>query len=226
MAIASITQWLESPDKNYNRGRLLYEQYGKNRITFALISSGSGPYHFCKLQEALEELNSRVDLVPKQIIVADYNPEPIRIPGKAEINYTDAPDLILQLRTRKSADYAQARKLFESIRWMDSKANRLAAGLQILDLMDKVNEAWSIIDEWKEKGHVRAVEQQKQISEVAEMTHPQLLQEEKRLGPNISKDKSKIEACKDPRKLVQLTARYQERTLRMEQVKRRLNEFV
>lgn len=226
MAIASITAWLNSIDKNYLQGRLLYEQYGTSRITLALISSGSGQYHLTKLTIALQEINDLPDIQPKQITIAAVIDDAPTSRAKKEIDYKDAPQLILDMRTQKSEDYALARKLHESIRFIDSRQHRLDAGLKILNLMDKVNDSWSIIDEWKEKGHVRAIEQQKQIAAVATMTLPELLQEEKLLAPNVSKDRTKLKKPLSERKKLEIQVRLQERSLRLEEVRRRMNELV
>jgi hypothetical protein len=228
MAIASITQWLNSPDKNYLQGRLLYEQYGNNRVTLALISSGSGSYHLSKLITALADINSRPEIKPQQIAIAKVVavPMPVVKASKEAIDYKDAPQLILDIRAQKTENYATARKLHESIRFIESKEHRCSAGLQILDLMDEVSEAWGIIDEWKEKGHVRAVEQKKQMAAVSEMSHLELLQEEKRLAPNVTKDRKKLLKPLSKRKELDIQVRLQERSIRLEEVRRRINEFV
>jgi len=68
MAITSITAWLNTSNLNFTRGRLLYEQYGDNRLVLAVIKSGSGFYHFSKLHAAMLKLNEKKYLEPKQIV--------------------------------------------------------------------------------------------------------------------------------------------------------------
>jgi hypothetical protein len=227
MAIASITAWLTSPDKSYSHGRALYEQYGEDRITLAMIRSGSSTFHFNKLLAGLQKLNLHTDIAPKPIVIGQYKPEPVAVPGsKADIDFKDAPEKILQIKTEKSQRYAQARKLHEAIRIMDSKQHRLSAALELLDHMDFVSDAWSIIDEWREKGNIREMVQKEQCSSVADLTHAELLKEQSLLGPNITKDKARLAECKVPRKAVKIAARLQGREIRMEHIRRRLRELV
>jgi len=227
MAIASITAWLNSHDKSYSHGVALYEQYGESRTTLALIRSGSSAFHFNKLRTALEELNLQTDIAPKPIVIGQYNPDPIATPGsKASVDFLNAPDKILEIRNQKNLQYAQARKLHESIRVMDSKQHRLQAALELLDLMDAVNESWSIIDEWQEHGRVLETVQKEQVADVAQLSHVELLKEQALLGPNITKDKARLNECADPRKQVKIATRLQTRELRMEEIRRRLRELV
>jgi hypothetical protein len=227
MAIASITSWLNSPDKNYILGRALYQQYGSDPVTLALINSGSTAYHFNKLFQALTELNKKVGLEPKQIVIGDFHPEPVSSPsGKSNPDFAGAPEKILQIREEKNRRFAQARKLHESIRLMDSREHRLKAAVELLNHMDFVNECWSIIDEWRDHGHVRHQEEIKQAADVSDLTEAQLIREKTNLASNITKDRAKLQACKDPRKQVKLSQRLQARTIRLEQIRRRLSEFV
>lgn len=227
MAIASIQAWLDSPDKSYSYGLALYEQYGDNKTMLALVKSGSTPFHFTKLQAALQLLNQRADLVPKPIVIGQFKPDPINVPNSKEaIDFKDAPEKILEIRAQKTLAYAQARKLHESIRMMDSREHRLKAALELLDHMDFVNESWAIIDEWKEKGTIRETVVKEQAAKLSTLTQAQLLKEQALLGPNITKDKKRLAECTDPRKQVKIQTRLQERMIRMEEVRRRLNEFV
>lgn len=226
MAIASITAWLNDPNRNYLHGKALYEQYGENKAVLALIRSGSGSFHLAKLKEGLEKLNLLANLEPKPIVINDYHrPEPAAAPGKTNPDFTSAPDQILRIRNEKNEKYAQARKLHETIRMMDSRQHRLQAGLQLLDLMDEVNESWSIIDEWKEKGTIREKMLADTEKSVAELTLAELLQESRNIPPNITKDRKKLPTATDAKK-VDIALRLEAREARLKAIKKRLDEIV
>ena len=236
MPIPSITAWLNSPDKPYHHGRALYEQYGSDRVLLALVKSGTGPYHFQKLRAGLELLNKNSNLVPKPIIIgalATEAPNPIphvreNIRNSKFLNpdLTNAPDEITKIRDEKNKRYAQARRLFETIRVMDSREHRLQAGLELLDHMDFVNDSWSVIDEWKESGKVREIKQAETEKEAAALALPELLKEAQNLPTYITKDRKKLAAAKTDKEKMKISLRLEFRIKRLDLIKTRINEIV
>ncbi|MGY4385652.1 hypothetical protein ACVWYN_002698 [Pedobacter sp. UYP24] len=227
MAIASLTTWLTNPDRQYDQGLLIYEQYGTNQVTLALLRSGSSSYHFSKLQKSLEELNLREDLVPIPIVIGEYIPEDIVSPGKPVFDYKSAPDIIIDIRDNKNKSFAQARKLFEVIRVMDSKDHRLAAALELLDHMDHVQESWGAIDAWQNTGEIKQIAVEAEIIDIAGLSHAQLLREQGNLMSNICKDKTQILTTSKPGLKLKASARLKFREDRLAKVRERLgNEFV
>lgn len=226
MAIASITTWLDNPQRSYVHGVALYEQYGKNKAILTLIKSGSGSFHLSKLREALAKTNERSNLEPKPIAIPDSVQEPTPPAGKFSPDFTSAPDKILEIRETKNKNYAHARQLFAQIRLMDSKQHRLSAGLQLLDLMDDVNEAWSVIDEWKETDRIREMKMQETEKQVTELTLPELMREAQNLPTYITKDRKKLSSEKKDSKKMIITLRLETRISRLKLVKKRLNELV
>ena len=225
MAIASITTWLNSPEKKYILGRMLYEQYGDKSSLKALFKSGDSNFHFTKLVSALEELNKLNNPPPKQIIIAEPAPKNI-LKEKPLLEYEGAPEKIVEIRNNKNKAYSLARKLFEMIPYMDSPAHRLEAGKELLQKMIYVQDCWQAIDEWKANGTIRELKLKEIEKDVADLTLAELRQEEKNLPPNISKDRGKLKVANDPAKQLKLSNRIQERQKRLEHVKRRLNELI
>jgi hypothetical protein len=227
MAIASITGWLENPDRTYHQGRALYEQYGENKAILALIKSGSGSYHLGKLIEGLRLVNQQCNLVPKPIVIGNYSaPAPNVAPGKTNLDFTSAPDQILRIRDEKTQNYAQARALFANIRVMDSKQHRLKAGLELLDLMDKVNEAWSVIDAWKDTGKIAEQKQAETEKDVAALTIRELIAESRNLPTYITKDRKLLETDLPDAKRVEVAFRLQFRIARLKLINNRLDGIV
>jgi hypothetical protein len=225
MAIASITQWLDNPNRSYHHGVKLYEQYGTDRVILALIRSGTGSYHYAKLRAGLEAVNKNSNLQPKPIVVSQLLPEISSGEGKKNPDFTGAPDEIEKIRTEKTVRYAQARDLFANIRYMDSRENRLQAGLELLNHMDFVNDSWLVIDEWKETGKVLELNKKETEKTVSELTMAELLKESKNLPTYISKTSRKLKDAKSPALKVKFAKQLEERKHRFDLVKKRLEEI-
>src|SRR3546814_13875389 len=92
--------------------------------------------------------------------------------------------------------------------------------------MDAVNDAWGVIDEWKETGGVRDTRKKKAKVDIASLSMPELIRQERNLQTYISKDKTKLEEAKDPAARAKLAIRLDERKAKPDEIRRRLNGFV
>ena len=225
MAIASITEWLKKDNRSYQHGKVLYLQYGDKEHLKALFNSGNSGFHFDKLQNALEDLNKLNSPPPKQIITASP-PKPEVLEKKATLDYRDYPEKIQEIYAAKNKSYALARNYFETIRFMDSQEHRREAGKELLAEMAFVQDCWQAIDEWKDNGRIREMKMKNIIFDVEALTITELLAASKNLPPNISKDKTKLASCTDPKFQLKLDNRIKERTQELNEVKRRLSELV
>lgn len=220
MAIASITTWLNSKERDFYHGRMLFEQYGSDPLVLAIIKSGSGSFHFSKLLQGLEELNKSSNIEPKPIQIPEL-PDPEKDDGK----WTGAPDPILEIRNEKNLRYAQARQLFGVISVTESQEHRIGFALQLLDHMDFVDESWGAIDEWRETGQVREIKKVQEVASVADLTLKELLQESKNIASYISKDRKKLAEEKNPKRIIKIKARLELREIRLAEIKRRMDEI-
>lgn len=234
MAIASITAWLNSPIKNYTHGKLLYHQYGNDRLILTIIESGSGTYHFSKLSEALALLNEQSNLEPKQIVYvpsAAVDADQTVVTGissvnKVKTNLDDAPPEIRAIRNEKNEKFAEARHALAVARVSDSREHRLEKALLILDNMDIVNESWLAMDTWRETGKITEKQNEQVVASVSELNLQQLLTEEKNLPTYISKARKRHAGHADPVKKTKALAKVQSLISRLNEVKRRINELV
>lgn len=228
MAIASITAWLNSPSPNFLHGRLLYEQYGSDRLALTIIKSGSGSFHFEKLRIALEELNAHNDLVPKQIVFK----EPVREQAissakeKGKHDLINAPEAIRTVRDEKNRIYAQARHWFTAIRGIDGDEHRLEFALKILNAMDSVKESWEVIDNYISSGQITELKREETIAEVSSLNTSELLKASKNIPTYITKARKDITNATDPNKKAKHQVKLQDLLTRLDEVKRRLNEIV
>lgn len=244
MAIASITSWLNSSDRDYHRGKLLYEQYGDDRLTLTIIRSGSSAFHFNKLVDALEALNEVSGLEPKRIefIEPELTSSDIesaagneiedridprkRSSDKYKSNWQDVPESIMMVRDEKTKVYAEARKMFETVRHLDSQEHRLELALQILDKMDFVAESWSVIDEYRETGKVREMKLKQAVDVVSDMDLKTLLRKSNNLKSYISKSKKALAEATTPRRQAKIKSRLESQQIQLAEMERRINEFI
>lgn len=227
MAIASITVWLNEKNPSYHHGRLLYEQYGDDRLVLTIIKSGSGSYHFAKLKEALEFLNTKTNLIPKQIVFVPPVAEEFTPAGeKVKTNLDNAPAEVRKIRDDKNKLYAEARHLHVTIKSLDNDELRLAAALTILDNMDVVNEIWVALDTFAKTGEIMKIKHEETLAEVSELSLPELLKESKNLPPNISKARGNANKTADPVKKSKYQLKVQHLIIRLAEVQRRLNELI
>src|SRR3546814_4492438 len=98
---------------------------------------------------------------------------------KSSPDLVGAPAELWDIRAEKNLAYARARKLYEAIRINDSRTYRLEAALKLLDEMDAVNDAWGVIDEWKETGGVRDTRKKKAKVDIASLSMPELIRQER-----------------------------------------------
>lgn len=241
MAIASITSWLNSSDRDFNRGKALYEQYGDDRLVLTIIRSGSSNYHFNKLLASLEELNKRTDLKPKQIVIGDLPPVvdvaqsgdgavSVKSNGHKKPDYDakwkGAPEAILEVRNTKNKYYAEARKMFETARHLDSAEHRLEMALQILDKMEFVNESWAVIDEYHETGKVRNLMVKQAEEDLAELDLKALYRKQSNIKSYRSKAKAALAKATTPTKKAKQKTRIENFDIQLAEIERRINEFV
>lgn len=225
MAIASITTWLNTPQKNYRQGCALYAQYGNKEYLKALFNTGNSSYHFTKLEAALLDLNKLNNPPPKNIIVAEKPKETLLAPI-AKFDYGNYPDKIQEIIKAKNFAYAKARKLFETIPFLDSQTHRLEAGKELLADRKFVQECWQAIDKWKESGEIMEVAIKKIETDVADLSLADLIKEQKNIPPNISKDRKKLKECSDAVQKIKFTDRINERTMRLDLINKKLNELI
>lgn len=206
---------------------MLYEQYGSNKLTLTILKSGDGTYHFAKLQAALEDLNSKKDLVPKPIVIEEYVPDPEPAPGKKNLDFKTAPEQLIEIRNDKTKRYAQARKLHETIRILDSQDHRLAAALELLDHMDYVNNCWEAIDKFMHTGELITLPQEEKAPAVVDLSLAKLLRERANLPSYASKAKKAAESAKTAASKLKYTMRFEWFEKRLLAVNERLkNELV
>jgi hypothetical protein len=173
------------------------------------------------LVEGLKLINQQSNLEPKPLEIATVQPS-VTASAKIKTDYLSAPEQIQRIVNDKNSEYAQARQLFEKIRLMDSREHRLQAGLQLLDLMDSVNEKWSLLDEWRDKGNIREQQMEETGKSVDELSIAELMKESKNLPTYISKDKKRLDGKLVDAKKVKICARLEINIKRLELVNKRL----
>lgn len=228
MAIASILQWLSDPNRTYQHGKLLYEQYGTNIVAATIINTGhqGSNYHFTYLENCLKDL---VNHTPQkiQVIIPDLNE--FNIPQKQGISdkeYQKLPEDLREIRKDAKNQYNRAKWLFARIPLTDSIDQRLIMALQLLDDFDNNRRQMGHVQGFLDKGtYTPETIILKALKPVQDLSTKELIAESKNIPTYITKDIKRIkDVIIDSDRFKELTGRINARKERLEQVNKRLNE--
>lgn len=195
MAIASITLWLNNPNRHYQTGVSLYEQYGTKRSLKVLFKGGESPYHATRLAAELELLNEQVivtDQAAAPLVAArvpDRRPAepPPLLPALADIPLTlkrhslddeqwaNAPDAIKDLFVQNSKLKSRSDLAFHKLSIVSSNADRLTLALARLNDNDAINENWRLIKEYQASGKVTKQLQEESLVSVEKLSLKELV---------------------------------------------------
>jgi hypothetical protein len=233
MAIAPITQWLDSREKNYLVGRALYEQYGTNSLLKTLFKNGDSDYHLTRLIESLEELNRQLHAIDQKqqpqhqrfvIPPLESIPVPATRMSLSDPAYQNAPEEIKDLYTANSRLNSRADLLYLQARSAPTAAERLELSLAQLDDRQQVNENWQTIKEYHATGVVQEQVKEAEEKNVSELTVSELMALDKNLPTYISKARKSLQALQaGTPKFIKTANRLQQYTIKLKLVKERLD---
>lgn len=231
MAIAKILSWLEDPNRSYEYGKSLYEQYGDDVVILAVIRGGSSPYHSNKLFDALVKLNeTAIDRVvkPKDMTIPDLQAfaDPIREPVKKKPDFHSLPDAMKDVTSLKNQHKRRTDQLFIEISFTESEELRREMASTMLDDLDKVQECWGILDGFRETGLVLDNKKPSIEEEVKGMTMLQLSNSVRNIRTYLTKDKKRAMTMKPGRQLTKVLTRIQENQLKLSLIDQALKNGV
>ncbi|MBS7565093.1 hypothetical protein KHS38_11820 [Mucilaginibacter sp. Bleaf8] len=233
MAIATITQWLAAPVKNYTIGLALYNQHGDNPLLKTVLQHGDSEYHLNRLTEALEQLNHKLQPEPVEqpearaaavfIPALETIPVPPQRHALADSEFSRSPEPIKQLYTQNSRLKTRADFLYLQVRSAPTPAARLELALAQLDDRSQINENWKEIKEYHVTGKIKDDIKEEQEKQVSDLSVTELIALNKNLPTYITKDKKKLTALKSgTTKYDKTFMRLQENTIKLKLVKERL----
>lgn len=228
MAIATITQWLNDPNRTYHHGQILYKQYGKNAIARIIIDTGNqhSNYHFSYLERALLETNQTAAEKSALIIpdLIEFNTQPSQ--GITDKEFQALPDEIKQIRNNAKNHFNRAKFLFARIPLTENETDRLNQALQLLDDYDQNRELMAQVQTYLNLGSIppSLIQETKTEKPVPDLTIRELIAESKNLPTYITKDKQKLKSTSDkPEAAQKLQNRIDYRIARLNQINQRLN---
>jgi hypothetical protein len=233
MAIAQLTAWLRSPDKNYQLGVALYDQYGSKPTLKIFFRNGSSDYHHIRLQEALEEL-ALLDIAPQTATEAagaapitipalDAIPVPAKLFSLTDEQWNSTPAQIRDLYVTNHRLKSRADLLFMQAGSAPTAEERLQLSLAQLNDRADLNKNWKQIKEYHATGALQEQITQEQETPIGELSLPELLKLEKNLPTYITKDRKRINGLKVNSTPYDKTyKRLQENTIKLKLVKERL----
>lgn len=233
MAIATITQWLAAPVKNYAIGLALYNQHGDNPLLKTILQHGDSDYHLTRLTEALDQLNGilkdeavdqkKVTASQVHIPALETIPVPPQRHALSDSEFSKSPEPIQQLYTQNSRLKTRADYLYLQVRSVPTPTARLELALAQLDDRSQINENWKEIKEYHVTGKIQENIKEEQQKQVSELTVTELIALNKNLPTYITKDKQKLIALPSgTTKYDKTFKRMQENTIKLKLVKERL----
>lgn len=154
----AIQQWLDGP-RDYEAGRLLYEQHGRNAVLKRTLSHGPSVYNRSAVREELVKLAASV-VVPADFVVLGWQPGPPDKTVTATPDYAHPGvkhDLIAGLEKQWKPLYKEASFLQSQLGGAKDNTERAKLAHSILNTMDKVQELWEASDYVKEHGKLLPV---------------------------------------------------------------------
>lgn len=228
MANLRISEWLKNPNREYDYGTLLYDQYGKSSLLKALFKNGNSPYHSDRLVESLEELNP---------LLQEEKSAPFKIPKLEEItvpvkrySVTDEvwnalPESIKDLYTLNSKLHSHSQLLFNQVRISRSDDHRLALGLDILKERSQLNDNWKTIKDYHQKGFLKEEIKEKEEKTVQEMTIKDMVAKMINIPTYLCKHKKKLAKMIDGSKKNSLMLLIQQQESQLELIKQRIEDM-
>lgn len=148
-----INAWLLS-NQDFEAGKALYFQYGKNSFFKTILSKGPTPYSIEKLEVELKALAPappaiEPDPVPDPVIpTTKQQPQE----SKAKVNLVDATKY-LEFKEYQESLYRQLDRCMAELDLSDNSRFLLMTAKQILSLHAKIRSIWTIRDFYDENGH-------------------------------------------------------------------------
>lgn len=232
MAIAPILQWLSDPNRSFHHGKLLYEQYGKDIVCKTIISSGhqGSNYHFNYLEAALKAIANTSPETAKETSIPELHTfQKVAKEGSGVSNqeYSKLPAEIKDIRTEAQNHFNRAKWLFARIPITDSRIDRLNMALKLLNDFDDNRTLMGKVQQFLDKGTVdpEKIPVAKDLKPVAELSIRELFAEATNIPTYITKDNKRLKQAEEgSAKYFEIKARIAERTQRLEEINRRMNE--
>jgi len=233
MAIAQITAWLRSADKNYPLGVALYNQYGNRTLLKTFFNNGTSDYHHIRLQEALEDLNN-LDVTPQPVKEAasaaplaipalDTIPVPSKLYSLTDEQWSSTPNQIRNLYVINHRLKSRADMLFMQAGSAATATERLNLALAQLNDRDELNKNWKQVKDYHATGALQEQILQEQELPISQLSLPELLKLDKNLPTYISKDTRRLQSLKENTTPYDKTyKRLQENAIKLKLVKERL----
>lgn len=147
--MSAIQNWLSGP-MEYEAGRLLYEQFGRNSVLKRTLSHGPTMYNRSALREELTKLAGTA---------TGPAPHSAKIPAATPVHQPPAParDILVALEKQWKPLYKEAAYLQSQLASAKDNTQRCQMAHAILTKMERVQELWDTSAYVEEHGHLPPV---------------------------------------------------------------------
>lgn len=195
----TINEWLRS-ERDYETGRMLYEQFGDNANLKKAFKRGPNVYNVGKLADKLAELAAKegsqdVYVYSLERIAPDGNKvapgaivkETEYVERSIEISIPKNLSILIDLEKEWKGYHKEGSALHQALAYMDNDEERREAALKILDNIERRNKILAKLDYAKE--HNGELPPEEVIAVPADLTPVDLKQKILNLRSRISKAK-------------------------------------
>ncbi|AMJ65039.1 hypothetical protein [Hymenobacter sp. PAMC 26628] len=147
--MSAVQQWLQGP-QDYEAGRQLYEQLGRNAVLKRTLSHGPTAYNRSALREELAKLATLPFVPLVTVALSPLGPRPA--PAAAHPDATR--ELLLGLEKQWKPLYKEASFLQSQLEHAKDNQARCTTSHAILDKMEQVQALWDAGDYVREHGQL------------------------------------------------------------------------
>jgi len=229
MAIAKITIWLNDVRRDYEYGVLLYNQFGKSELQKVFFKNGNSPFHQDKLFTALEELNPSLEELTNKssfkIPTLENMPIPVKRYGLTDEAWDKLPEQIRTLYVDNSKLHAHSRLLFDQARIARNDEDRGLLGREILFERNLLNNNWKDIKDYFSQGKIKDQLEGKEKENLDDLTILELTKKLANIPSYLCKDRKTAITMTAGSKLNAVLLRIQKNEIKLELIKKRLEEI-
>lgn len=196
MAIAKITNWLKDPDRVYDDGAYLFEQYGASSLLKSLFRNGTSLYHYNRLVEALEEINevaephtppAKVEFIPVLPAVA-----PAAHYGVTQPEWDKLPEAVKDLYGSNMKLHGHSKLVFNQMRLSETNESRLEKALLILNERETIQENHKAIKDFHATGRIKETIVAENEKPIGQLSMAELSAMAKNIPTYLSKARKKL----------------------------------
>jgi len=203
MAISEAKKWIDSKERDFEEGRLLYERFGKSRFLKNMFSSGEDEYNSIRLLTELKNIVSKTphamehrpaspenkaEAAPENNDLSDEHSYKVFSDKKMpDIDVKALPEDLQKLVIEKGSLYREACSLHAKLELFKTDAERKVAAERISINFIRIAEIWREMDYY----HLYKIRRPKDGMDFSKLSTVKLIMRRNTVRTSVSKHKKK-----------------------------------